>query len=89
VVGGGAQTACGGGAVARGGAWKTRRRCSISSYGQPFSVRFGPRERGERREPRQGLVVDDGTAEFARVGHRRMGSRARVEDGVPASGSFS
>jgi hypothetical protein len=81
--------ACSGGAVACGGdGRKTHRRCSISSYGQPFRVRFGPGEIGEigeRREPHQGLVDDDGTAEFARVGHRRMGSRARVEDGVPAS----
>jgi hypothetical protein len=47
-------------------------------------VRFGPGGRGERREPYQGLVGDDGTAEFTRVGHGRMGSRAHAEGVVPA-----
>jgi hypothetical protein len=32
-----------------------------------------------------GFIDDDGTVEFARVGHRRTGSRARVEDRVSSS----
>jgi hypothetical protein len=32
-----------------------------------------------------GLIDDDGTAKFARVGHRRTRSRAHAEDRVPSS----
>jgi hypothetical protein len=63
----------------RDGAWlRPRRRCSILSYGQPFSVRFRPGGRGERHEPHQGLVDDGGATKFACVGHRRTGSRAHT-----------
>jgi hypothetical protein len=48
-------------------------------------VWFGPGERREWHEPHQGLVDDDGTAEFACVGHRRTGSQACAEDEVLAS----
>jgi hypothetical protein len=48
-------------------------------------VRFGPGGREGWRGAHQGVADGGGATEFSRVGHTRLGSRARAEDRVPAS----
>jgi hypothetical protein len=72
------------------GASLEHRRSSVDLelHGSVSSAVWTGGSEGWRRA-HQGLTDGGGATEFTRLGHRRLGSRARVEDGVPASGSCS